>query len=172
MAAVPLKDGMNADEFRRAAAASKDGNQARRLLALAAVRDGMSRARAAEIGGMDRQTLRDWVHAYNAHGVDGLINDTSPGRPPKLGDEHKLKIKTLVEKGPDIDKDGVIRWRRVDLVRIAEKTFGIKVDEDTMGRVLRELGFSHISARPRHPRQKDGAIAGFKKNSRTPSRRF
>ena len=166
MVAVPLKDGVSADEFRRAAAASRDGNQARRLLALAAVREGMSRTRAAEIGGMDRQTLRDWVHAFNAHGVDGLINDTSPGRPPKLGDKHKLEIKALVEKGPDIDTDGVIRWRRVDLVRVAEQKFGIKVDEDTMGRVLRQLGFSHISARPKHPKQKDGAIEAFKKNSR------
>ena len=172
MVAVPLKDGVSADEFRRAAAASRDGNQARRLLALAAVREGLSRARAAEIGGMDRQTLRDWVHAFNAHGFDGLINDTSPGRPSKLAPEHKQEIKTLVEQGPDIEKDGVVRWRRIDLVRIAEQKFGIKVDEDTMGRVLRELGFSHISARPKHPKQKDGAIEGFKKNSRTPSRRF
>ena len=172
MVAVPLKDGMSAVEFRRAAAASKDANQARRLLALAAVRVGMSRACAAAIGGMDRQTLRDWVHAYNAHGLDGLFNDTSPGRPPKLAAEHKLEIKGLVERGPDIEKDGIVRWRRVDLVRIAEQKFGIKVDEDTMGRVLRELGFSHISARPKHPKQKDGAIDGFKKNSRTRSRRF
>jgi transposase len=119
MVAVPLKDGVSADEFRRAAAASKDANQVRRLLALAAVCDGMSRGRAAEIGGMDRQTLRDWVHAFNAHGFDGLINETSPGHPSKLAPEHKLEIKAPIEKGPDSDTDGVIRWRRVDLVRVA-----------------------------------------------------
>ena len=172
MVAVPLKDGVSADEFRRAAAASRDSNPARRLLALAAVREGMSRARAAEIGGMDRQTLRDWVHAYNTDGIDGLVNDRPPGRPPKLSAAHGLEIEALVEKGPGIEMDGIVRWRRVDLVRVAKARFGVQVDEDTMGRVLRKLGFSHISARPRHPKQKDGAIEGFKKNSRTPSRRF
>ena len=52
-------------------AASKDVNQSRRLLSLAAVRDGMDRGEAAKIGGMDRQTLRDWVHRFNATGPDG-----------------------------------------------------------------------------------------------------
>jgi hypothetical protein len=79
MVAVPLKEGLSAKEFRQAAAASSDANQARRLLALAAIRDGLSRQIAARIGGMDRQTLRDWVHAYNKYGLEGLINGTSPG---------------------------------------------------------------------------------------------
>jgi transposase len=171
MAAVPLKEGMSAQEFRAAAAASKDANQARRLLALAAVRDGLSRKAAAQIGGMDRQTLRDWVHAYNAHGIDGLVNDTSPGRPPKLSAEQKAEIKSLVEKGPNGEKDGIVRWRRIDLVRIAKNRFGVEVDEDTMGRVLRQLGFSYISARPRHPKPKDDAIADFKKNFKRSSGR-
>ena len=74
-------------------------------------------------------------------------------------------IKALVEKGPDPDKDGVVRWRRIDLARIAKERFAVTVDEDTIGRVLRELGFSHISARPRHPEQKEDAIASFKKRS-------
>src|SRR5262249_7356694 len=86
MVAIPLKEGMSAKEFRQAAAASSDANQARRLLALAAIRDGMSRQAAARIGGMDRQTLRDWVHAFNKFGLEGLINDTSPGRPCNAGD--------------------------------------------------------------------------------------
>lgn len=166
MAAVPLKEGMSAQQLRAAAVASKDTNQARRLAALAAVRDGLSRKAAAQIGGMDRQSLRDWVHAYNAHGIDGLVDDISPGRPPKLSAAQKAEIKSLVEKGPDAEKDGIVRWRRIDLVRIAKDPFRCAVDEDTMGRVLRELGFAHISVRPRHPKQEDGAIAGFKKNSR------
>jgi transposase len=165
MGAVPLKEGMSAEEFRAAAAASKDASQARRLLALAGVRDGMSRKAAARIGGMDRQTLRDWVHAFNAHGIDGLIDGTSPGRPCKLTDEQKAEIEALVEKGPDVLKDGIVRWRCMDLVRIAKERFGVTVSEDTMGRILHQLDFSHISARPRHPKQKDGEIESFKKNS-------
>src|SRR5215470_11530022 len=89
MVAVPLKEGMSAKELRQAAAASSDANQARRLLALAAIRDGMSRQVAVRIGGMDRQTLRDWVHAFNKRGMEGLINDTSPGRPSKLSVKQK-----------------------------------------------------------------------------------
>lgn len=102
MGAVRLREGESAAEFRAAAAAAKDANQARRLLSLAAIRDGMSRTEAARIGGMDRQTLRDWVHAYNEHGIEGLINATSPGRPPKLSPDHKAEIKALVEKGPNL----------------------------------------------------------------------
>ncbi len=172
MVAVPLKVGMSAHEFRAAAVTSNDADQARRLLALAAIRDGMSRAAAARIGGMDRQTLRDWVHAFNERGVDGLISATPPGRPPKLSPVHKAAIKALVEAGPDFEKDGVVRWRRIDLARVAKDRFGVVVDEDTIGRVLRELGFSHISVRPRHPQQKDGAIEDFKKNFQAVSRRY
>ena len=81
------------------------------------------------------------------------------------------EIKALVQKGPDFAKDGVVRWRRTDLARIAKERFNVTVDEDTMGRVLRRLGFSHISVRPKHPKQKDGAIADFKKNSSMFSRK-
>ncbi len=147
MTVIALKEGMSAKEFRHAARASDDARQVRRLLALAAIRDGMSRTAAAKIGGMDRQTLCDWVHAYNNHGPDVLINETSPGRPPKLSNEQRAEIKALVEKGPDPVTDGVVRWRCVDLARIAKSRFGVTVDEDTIGRLLRTFGFSHISAR-------------------------
>jgi transposase len=170
MVAVPLKEGMSAKELRQAAAASSDANQARRLLALAAIRDGMSRHAAARIGGMDRQTLRDWVHAFNKCGMEGLINDTSPGRPCKLSVKQKATLKAMVEEGPNLARDGVVRWRCSDLVRVLERRFGVSVSEDTIGRTLRALGFSHITARPKHPAQKKGAIDGFKKNSRASSK--
>ena len=92
-----------------------------------------------------------------------MINATSPGRPCKLTAEQKAEIKALVEAGPDPAKDNVVRWRRADLAQIARDRFGVAVDPDTIGRILRELGFSHISARPRHPDQKAGAIEVFKK---------
>jgi Helix-turn-helix domain len=44
------------------------------LLAIAAVLDGASRAEAAKVGGMDRQTLREWVIQFHEQGPDGLIN--------------------------------------------------------------------------------------------------
>jgi transposase-like protein len=77
--AVRLRQDFGADELRRFAAKAKDGAQARRLLALAAVHDGMNRSEAARIGGMDRQTLRDWVHRFNQYGPEGLIESSRPG---------------------------------------------------------------------------------------------
>src|SRR5262245_65645970 len=108
MVAVPLKEGISAKELRQAAAASSDANQARRLLALAAIRDGMSRQAAARIGGMDRQTLRDWVHAFNKGGIEGLVNDISTGRPSKLSVKQKAVPKDIVAEGPDLARDGVV----------------------------------------------------------------
>jgi transposase len=132
-------------------------------LALAAVREGMNRTEAARIGGVDRQTLRDWVHRLNQHGPDGLIDIKPIGRPSKLSDDQKQALKQLVEAGPDPEKDGVVRWRCVDLKRVLSERFGVDLSEVSLGRVLKKLGFSHISARPRHPVQDPEAIAAFKK---------
>ncbi len=162
-AAVGLREDFGADELRRLAARAKDVAQARRLLALAAVCDGMNRTEAARIGGMDRQTLRDWVHRFNQHGPDGLIDIKPTGRPPKLSDEQKQALKQLVEAGPDLETDGVVRWRCVDLKRVLGQRFGVDLSEVSLGRVLKKLGFSHISARPRHPVQDPEAIVAFKK---------
>jgi transposase len=110
--AVRLRQDFGADELRRFAVKAKDGAQARRLLALAAVHDGMKRCEAARIGGMDRQTLRDWVHRFNQYGPEGLIDIKPPGRPSKLSEDQKEALKQLVETGPDPATDGVVRWRR------------------------------------------------------------
>ena len=170
-AAVGLRQDFGADELRRFAARAKDAAQARRLLALGAVLDGMNRTEAARIGGMDRQTLRDWAHRFNQHGPDGLIDIKPPGRPPRLSDEQKELLKRFVEAGPDPETDGVVRWRCVDLKRVVRDRFGVDLSEVSLGRVLKQLGFSHISARPRHPVQDPEAIETFKKTSRRRSRR-
>src|SRR5438309_3985853 len=168
-AAIGLRDDFEADDLRRLAGKAKDADQARRLLALAAVYDGMDREEAARIGGMDRQTLRDWVHRFNEQGPDGLINIKPSGRPSKLSAEQKEDLGQLVEAGPDPQKDGVARWRCVDLKRVLGERFGVDLSEVRLGRVLKELGFSHISARPRHPAQDAQAIASFKKTFPPPS---
>ena len=90
---------------------------------MAGVLDGMNRAQAARIGGMDRQTLRDWVHRFNAHGPDGLKDSWSKGNPPRLSADQQAELAQLVETGPDRVVHGVVRWRRIDLQRlIAEGT--------------------------------------------------
>src|SRR3954447_3315811 len=141
-------------------------NQSRRLLSLAAVVDGMNRTEAARIGGMDRQTLRDWVHRFNAHGPNGLLDGWSKGPEPRLSAEQRAELAELVETGPDRAVHGVVRWRRVDLQRVIRERFGVAYHERTVGKLLKALGFSHISARPRHPAQDQRTIEAFKKTSR------
>jgi transposase len=164
-AAIAVRADFSADELRLLAGRVKDANQARRLLAIAAVCEGMDREEAASIGGMDRQTLRDWVHRFNEQGPSGLINIKPPGRRPRLSEEQKEELCRLVEAGPDPLTDGVVRWRCVDLKRTLGRRFGVDLSEVRLGQVLKELGFSHISARPRHPAQNPQAIAAFKKTS-------
>ena len=101
--------------MREAARAANDAGQARRLLAIAAVYDGMSRASAARLGGMERQTLRDWVHRFNAAGPSGLTDRKAPGAAPRLSAAQKAELAALVEAGPQPEADGVVRWRCIDL---------------------------------------------------------
>ena len=117
-AAVRLREDYSAKELRRVVRRSKDVNQSRRLLSLAAVRDGMDRGWAAKIGGMDRQTLRDWVHRFNASGAEGLIDNWTAGPKPRLSEEQLAQFAHIVEAGPDRENDGVVRWRRIDLKRV------------------------------------------------------
>src|SRR3979411_2263381 len=112
----PVRTDYTAGEVRRFAKRAKDVAQARRLLAIAAVLDGASREDATKIGGMDRQTLRDWVIRFNEQGPDGLINIPSPGVPPKLDDRHRAFLARLVEEGPMPAVHGVVRWRACDLI--------------------------------------------------------
>lgn len=171
MPGIPLRDDFDAGMVRKAAKVASDATQARRLLAIAAVYDGLNRARAARIGGMDRQTLRDWVHRFNEAGPDGLVNRTAPGAEAKLTRAQLAELAEIVETGPDPETDGVVRWRRVDLKEVIERRFGAVYHERSVSRLLHDLGFAHLSARPRHPEQDPAMLETFKKTSRAPSPR-
>ena len=162
-AAITLRGDFTSDDLRRLARSSRDAKQVRRLLALAVIRDGGSGTEAARIGGMDRQTLRDGVHRFNAHGPDGLKDTWSKGNPPRLSPDQQAELARLVETGPDRTVHGVVRWRRVDLKHLIAERFGVASHERTVGKILHQLGFSHISARPRHPAQDERVMAEFKK---------
>ncbi len=114
---------------------------------------------------MDRQTLRDWVHRFNAEGPEGLINRTSPGAPSKLNDSQRAWLAETVERGPRLAVDGVVRWRAKDLVALIWQAFSISLSEDVVWKELRRLGFRYLSARPRHHAQDPQAIEDFKKHS-------
>jgi putative transposase len=164
-ACIALRDDYDSLELRRLAKASRDPRQVCRLLALAAAYDGMSRGQAAKVGGMDRQTLRDWAHRFNEEGPEGLKHRSGAGRPRLLTAEQMSELSVIVETGPDPEVDGVVRWRRVDLQRVIEERFGVTYRERTISDLLAALSFSHISARPRHPGQDERVIEAFKKTS-------
>lgn len=157
---------LTARELRAAAAKSQDAKAARRMLAIALVLEGADRRTAAKTCGMDRQTLRDWVHRYNENGLDGLSNRPAPGREPLLNAAQKAELAALVRKGPDPEKHGVVRWRRVDLQREIEDRFGVTMHERTVGKQLAALGFRRLSVRPEHPKSDPQAQDTFKKTSR------
>ena len=161
--AIAVRTDYTAGEVRRVAKRAKDGAQARRLLAIASVLDGASRTEAAKIGGMDRQTLRDWVIRFNDQGADGLVNIASPGVPPKLDAAHRAFLSCIVEEGPTPAIHGVVRWRACDLIMRLHEEFAISVSDDTIYRALKDLGFSHVSARPKAYKQDPEAVQAFKK---------
>jgi len=165
MAVAITRRDMSARELRAAASKATDAKAARRMLALALVMEGVDRRTAAETCGMDRQTLRDWVHRYNAEGLEGLSNRRSAGPAPRLNPEQKAELAQMVHEGPDPMTDGVVRWRRVDLQRAIEEHFGVKMHERTVGKQLAGLGFRRLSVRPQHPKSDPEAQEAFKKTS-------
>lgn len=156
---------LDAAGLRRAAACCKEAAAARRMLALALVLEGSSRQKAASSCGMDRQSLRDWVHRYNAAGLAGLSNKRAPGSPPKLDKQQSAMVAGWVRAGPQLAEDGVVRWRRIDLARKIEKEWGIRLAERSVGELLRRLGFRRVSVRPLHPKQDEAALDAHKKTS-------
>jgi transposase len=167
--ALPIKitrPDLDAAGLRRAARRSANVGAARRMLALALVLEGRSRTEAAQAAGMDRQTLRDWVHRYNEEGLAGLSDRHGAFGPKRLlSPEQEAQVATWVRSGPDLAEHGVVRWRRADLARAIEAKFGIVLAERTMSTVLRRLGFRRLVPRPRHPGHDAAAQASFSTTS-------
>ena len=161
---IPLRTDFDASRVRAAARQAKDGPQARRLLALAAIYDGASRTEAALIGGVTLQIVRDWVVRFNADGATGLINRKPPGQPSRLTDADRTAVAEMIETGPIPAVHGVVRWRVIDLCTWFWSERGVKIAEQTLSRELRKMGYRKLSARPRHHAQAEGAIEHFKKH--------
>ena len=154
---------LSARELRHRASRCGDGRAACRVLAIAHVLEGASRAAAASACGMDRQTLRDWVHRYNEIGPDGLVSRSAPGPEPKLTDTQMNELRELVIAGPDPKIHKVIRWRCRDLREQVAQRFSVHVSERTIGKWLRKLGLTRLQPRPYHPKRDQAAQDAFKK---------
>ena len=148
-------------DLRRYAAGSVNASVARRLLALAMVLDGHKRADAARLAGMDRQTLRDWVHRYNAGGLAGLGDRHGGGAPSRLSLEQEAEVAGWIRTGPDVEADGVVRWRCVDIQARIAREWGVALHKRSVGKLLHRLRFARMSARPRHPKADPAVQASF-----------
>src|SRR3954468_10923210 len=168
---IALRPDYDAAQLRGLAKATQDAGQSRRLLALAEIYDGGSRTKAARIGGVGLQTLRDWVVRFNARGPEGLIDGKAPGNSRKLNGGQREALATIVESGPMPAIHGVVRWRLKDLTLWIWEEFRISLSETTLSRELRALGYRKLSARPRHYAQNPEALEAFKKVSPPPWRR-
>jgi len=164
--AILLRGDFDASRLRSLAKKTKDGPQARRLLALAAIYDGATRTEAAKIGGVGLQIIRDWVIRFNTSGPVGLLNGKAPGQPSKLDNPQRQAIAQMIESGPIPAVHDVVRWRLVDLAQWIFEEFRITIAKQTLSRELRAMGYRKLSARPRHHARREGVIEDFKKASR------
>ena len=155
---VPLRTDFDADVLRAIARKTKDGPQARRLLALAAIYDGATRTEAARIGGVSVQIVRDWVVKFNAHGPDGLIDRKPSGRPSKLTDAHRAALVARVDAGPIPAVHGVVRWRLIDLLQWLWEELRISISKQTLSRELRAMEYRKLSARPPSCQERGGGF--------------
>jgi transposase len=163
--AIALRDDYDGSGLRRLARAAKNAGQSRRCLALAEIYDGGTRSDTARMSGVGLQVIRDWVLRFNVAGPDGLIDCKASGPSPKLNDAQRRALARIVESGPIPAIHGVVRWRLKDLAEWIWEEFRITLDETTVGREVKALGFVKISARPRHYAQSARVIEDFKKTS-------
>ena len=167
--AIGLRGDFDGAGLRRLARSTRSANQARRLLALAEIYDGGHRTAAARIGGVGLQIVRDWVVRFNARGPDGLLDGKAPGKRSRLNDDQRRALVEVVERGPVPAIHGVVRWRLTDLVQWLHEEFAVSLDETTVGRELKKLGYVKLTARPRHHAQNEYAMEAFKKGVLPPS---
>lgn len=170
-ASIGIRSDYKASDLRGYARQCADGDQVRRLLALASILDGGSRSEAAKIGGVTLQIVRDWVIRFNADGPDGLKSRKAPGPASILNDDQRRALAAQVEAGPIPAAHGVVRWRLIDLAQWIWDEYGLSISKQSLSREMRALGFRKLSARPRHHGQKEEAIPAFKKTSQAASRR-
>ena len=165
MAGIVIRTDFEPCELRALAKSEKDARVARRLLAIAGALEGLSRADAARVGGMDRQTLRDWVIRFNTDGPEGLQDQWNGGRPARLNEVEQAELAEIILNGPDPEADGISAYTLEDLAAISKERWAKPFHPASMSRVVRRLGFSRQKARPSHPKSDENAAEAFKKGA-------
>ena len=163
MAALAIRPDYEPADLRRRAAREGDRRAALRLLAIANALEGMPRAEAARLAGMERQALRDAVLRFNTEGPEGLHDNPRPGRPERLSAGQQAALKAHILRGPRPERDGVSAFRLVDLCEYVERAYGVRYSVWGLSALLKRLGLSRQKTRPSHPKGDPAAQAAFKK---------
>ena len=162
-AALTIRDDVTPAALRHGARHEPNRRAALRMLAIANALEGMSRAEAARLAGMERPALRDAVVRYHAEGVAGLHDRPKPGRPQRLSEAEQAALAARVFTGPDRERDGVSAWTRADLCAWLKARFGKAFHPSSLSRVLERLDLSWQKARPVHPDADPKAQERFRK---------
>ena len=164
------RDTHTAEELFRLARDTKESLHARRLRALALVLEGCSRGLAARSQGVDTQTLADWVRRYNEEGPEGLRGKPSGGSACRLDAQQLETVRGWMQEGPDLERDGLTRWRVADIAGKIRESFGVEYTVEGVRRLLRRMGFRHVSARPLRPKADTERQAEFRADFTKPVR--
>ena len=154
-----------AADLRRLAKQQSGRRMALRLLAIANVLDGMSRAQAARAAGIERQSLCDAIKRFNAEGIAGLVDRPKGHRPERLSEAEQAVLINVILRGPDPEKGEPCAWTLPDLCRFIEARFDKSMCPQSMSRVLRRLDLSRQKARPVHPQKNPKAAEAFEKRA-------
>jgi transposase len=160
---LTIRDDVPAATLRRLARREPARAAAARMFAIANALEGMTRAEAARLAGMERQALRDAVVRYNAEGLAGLHDRPRPGSKPRLGEAHRAALRQLVLDGPEVETTGVSAWTLAGLCREVETRWGVRYHQGHMSKLVRALGLSRQKARPSHPKADPAAREAFAK---------
>ena len=165
---LTIRTALPAAELRRLARREKDRAAAARMQAIAGALEGLARAEAARLAGMERQALRDAVVRYNAEGLAGLYSRRSPGRRSRLDEGKRAALRQLVLDGPEVEATGLSAWTLPELCREVEQRWGVTYHPGHMSKLMRHLGLSWQKARPSHPKADAAAREAFAKGGCKP----
>lgn len=160
---LAIRDDVSAAELRRLARREHDRAAAARMQAIAGALEGLTRAEAARLAGMERQALRDAVLRYNAEGLAGLHDRPRPGAKPRLDEAHRTALRQLILDGPEVETMGLSTLTLGELCREVETRWGVRYHEGHMSKLVRKLGLSRQKARPSHPKADPAAREAFAK---------
>ena len=159
--AIPVRTDISINEIKIFMWKCKIAKVCLRLLAIIAILEGENRTNAAARYQMSIDTLRFWVNRFNEFGIDGLYNQKPPGRPPKLNPDQQSKFFKAIEAGPELETDGIVRWRLYDMTKMILDNFDIHLTEAAVWYILKNKKFSVKAPRPRHPKQDPDDIPKF-----------